>query len=75
MYTLKNTDDFISIIKNGIEIEKISKDYISNSLQMNGNNSIYKINQEGSIRIVYNGIILDRKFDEIREIFLDQESN
>lgn len=75
MYTLKNTDDSISIIKNGIEIEKISKDYIINSLQMNGNNSIYKINQDGSIRIVYNGIILDRKFDEIREIFLDQESN
>ncbi|MBX9809331.1 hypothetical protein K2X92_03015 [Candidatus Gracilibacteria bacterium] len=75
MYTTHNTDNSLSIVKNGIEIEKISKEYISGSLQMNGNNSIYKINQDGSIRIVYNGIVLDRKFDEIREIFLDQESN
>ncbi len=42
---------------------------------MNGNSSIYAVEQNGYIELVYNGKIIDRKFDEIREIFLDRESD
>ncbi len=42
---------------------------------MNGTDSIYAAEQDGSIELVYDGAIIDRKFDEIREIFLDADSS
>ena len=35
---------------------------------MNGNDSIYTIEHDNTIEVVHNGTLLDRKFDEIREI-------
>lgn len=75
MSLVKETDGSQYIMKNGIKIEKIWSGYIENSLRMNGNSSIYTIEENGYIELVFNGKIMDRKFDEIREIFLDRESD
>lgn len=37
---------------------------------MNGTESIYAVEQDSAIELIHNGAILDRKFDEIREIYL-----
>ena len=75
MYLSKEIDGLSYIIKNWNKIEKIEKWYIEGSLKMNGNNSIYTIEHDGNIEIIYNGKLLDRKFDEVREIFIVKDSD
>ena len=41
---------------------------------MNGTERIYAVERDGAVELIYNGTILDRKFDEIREIYLDPNS-
>lgn len=62
------------IFKNGNKIEKIWGWYMEGSLRMNGNDGIYAIEHEWVIELIHNGKLLDRKFDEIREIFIENES-
>jgi hypothetical protein len=40
---------------------------------MNGVDSIYATENDGIIEIFYNGSLIEKKFEEIREIFLDIE--
>jgi len=40
---------------------------------MNGTDSIYAVHQDGIVELISNGSILNRKFDEIREVFLDRD--
>ncbi len=75
MALIREADGSSYIIKNELKIEKISNGYIENSLRMNGNSSIYAVEQNGYLELIYNGKIIDRKFDEIREIYLDRESD
>jgi hypothetical protein len=42
---------------------------------MNGSDSIYAVERDGAIELIYNGVLMDRKFDEIREIFIEKESD
>jgi hypothetical protein len=42
---------------------------------MNGNDSMYAIEHDTTIEVIHNGTLLDRKFDEIREIFIENESS
>ena len=63
------------IIKNWSPIQELPNNIILKTLQFNWKNFIYAIEQDWSIWLVYNGILLDRKFDEIREIYLDKNSD
>lgn len=70
----ENNEKFIT--KNDTIIHKINSNYINWSLQINESNSIYKIkNEDSSYWLVVNWVILDRKLDEIREIFLEKNSS
>lgn len=69
----RDTDGSHYIMKNGVKIEKIGTWYIEWTLRMNGTESIYTSEHDNAIELVQNGTILDRKFDEIREIFLDRD--
>ncbi len=40
---------------------------------MNGTESLYAVERDGMIELIHNGTILDRKFDEIREVYLDTD--
>lgn len=73
MLLVRDKDAILSIVKNGVKIQNIETGYISGSIRMNGTDSIYTIERDGIIEIVHNGSILDRKFDEIREIWLDTD--
>ncbi|MBX9809758.1 hypothetical protein K2X92_05200 [Candidatus Gracilibacteria bacterium] len=75
MALIENGSGAKYIIKNGIKIEKILTGFIENSIKMNGMNSMYAIEQDGYIGLVYNGVLINRKFDEIREIFLDKDGD
>jgi hypothetical protein len=44
---------------------------ISTSLQIDGTESIYAVERDGTIGIIQNGALLDRRLDEVREIWLD----
>ena len=68
-----DTDGSQYIMKNGIKIEKIATGYIEWTLRMNGTESIYAVERDGAVEIIHNGVILDRKFDEIREVYLDAD--
>lgn len=75
MAVIENWSGAKYISKNGIKIEKILTWFIENSIKMNGMNSMYAIEQDWYIWLVYNGVIINRKFDEIREIFLDKDGD
>lgn len=75
MAMLTESDWTKSIFKNWNKIEKLEKWYIEWSLRMNGNDSIYTIEHDSTIEVIHNGTLLDRKFDEIREIFIENESS
>ena len=75
MAIIENWSGAKYIIKNGVKVEKILTGFIENSLKMNGMNSMYAIEQDWYIWLVYNGVIINRKFDEIREIFLDRDGD
>lgn len=61
------------IVKNGTRIQKITNEYIPWSIRMNGTDYIYAIDNQWVIELIHNGSVIDRKFDEIREIFLDRD--
>jgi hypothetical protein len=44
---------------------------IPSTLEINGTDSIYAVEQDGAISIIQNSILSDRKLDEVREVFLD----
>lgn len=75
MAVVENWSGAKYIIKNGVKIEKILTGFIENSIKMNGMNSMYAIEQDWYIWLVYNGVLINRKFDEIREIFLDKDGD
>lgn len=52
-------------------METLSPNMISTSLEINGIDRIYAVEQDETISIIHNGILSDRKLDEVREIFLD----
>ena len=61
------------IIKNDVKIEEIAPGYIEGTLRMNGTESLYAVERDGAVELIHNGTILDRKFDEIREVYLDMD--
>lgn len=61
------------IIKNDVKIEQIAPGYIEWTLRMNGTESLYAVERDGVVELIHNGTILDRKFDEIREVYLDTD--
>ncbi len=73
MALVRDADGSGYIMKNGIRTEKLSSGYIDGTLNMNGTESIYAAEHDNTIELIHNGSILDRKFDEIREIFLDRD--
>lgn len=64
------------IVRNNSVIHKINPAYIGGSLKINDSNSLYVIkNDDSSYSLVMNWVIVDRKLDEIREIFLEKNSS
>lgn len=74
MALVSDPDGIRSIMKNGVKIETIWTGYIEGTLRMNGTDSIYAVEKDGAIELIYDWAVIDRKFDEIREIFLDADS-
>lgn len=65
------------VVKDGVVIHTISEDYVRGTLQMNASEVLYAVlNQENNTySIVINGSKIDRELAEIREIFLEKNSN
>lgn len=62
----------VSLVKDGEFQFSLRSSRVVGSLMMNGFHSLYQIKHEdGSISVVFDGAISDRKLDEIREIYLD----
>jgi hypothetical protein len=73
MALVQESDGMKYIIKNDVKIEQMAPGYIEGTLKMNGTESIYAVGRDGIVELIHNGAILDRKFDEIREIYLDTD--
>ena len=73
MALIREWDGSLYIMKNGTKIEQIGTGYIQKTLRMNGTERIYAVERNNVIELIYNGVFIDRKFDEIREIFLDRD--
>ncbi|MBC7498610.1 hypothetical protein H7170_03105 [Candidatus Gracilibacteria bacterium] len=73
MALIGESDGVRYIIKNDVKIEQIAPGYIEGTLRMNGTESLYAVERDGMIELIHNGTILDRKFDEIREVYLDTD--
>ena len=58
-------------------IHTIREEYVQGTLRMNAYNVLYTIKNtdDESFSLVMNGAVLDRRLDEIREIFLEQNSS
>lgn len=65
------------VVKNGTVIHTIREEYMQGTLRMNAYNVLYAIKNtdDESFSLVMNGAVLDRRLDEIREIFLEQNSS
>ena len=64
------------VVKNGTVIHTIREEYVQGTLRMNAYNVLYAIKNtdDESFSLVMNGAVLDRRLDEIREIFSEQNS-
>lgn len=76
MLVTEDTEKRKNIIKNGVPIHTISEVYVWGTLQINGNDYIYAIknDDDGSYSLIFNWVQIERKLDEIREIFLEKNS-
>lgn len=73
----ENADYSKFVIKNNTAIHQIRDEYIQGTLRMNNSDVMYVIKNtdDNSFSVVLNGVILDRKLDEIREIFIEQNTS
>lgn len=73
----ENADYSKFVIKNNTTIHQIRDEYIQGTLRMNNSDVMYVIKNadDNSFSVVLNGVILDRKLDEIREIFIEQNTS
>lgn len=62
-----------NIIKNGEKIGTLPADYITWSYQSNGTIYSYNVWKNNSLWIVINGQEIDKKYEEIRDIFLEDD--
>jgi hypothetical protein len=58
------------LAKNGNLTETLSPNMIPTTLEINGTDSVYAVEQDGTISIIQNNTLSDRKLDEVREVFL-----
>lgn len=74
---VEDFDNNKMVIKDWITIHTINENYVRGTLQMNGNDVIYAIHNtdDDSFSLVVNGSILDRRLAEIREVFLEKNTN
>lgn len=77
MLVTEDSDHNKIVIKDGVVIHTISADYVRGTLQLNGSDVIYAIHNtdDESYSIVINGSVLDRRLAEIREVFLEKNTN
>ncbi len=77
MIAVVNSDGKKIIFKDGSLMNIIHENYIPGTLRMNGVHNIYAIKntEDRSTSLVYDGSTLERKLDEVREIFLDGASS
>lgn len=65
----------VGIFKNGTNIWDFKTWYVTGSYQSNGSHFIYTVREWDIYRIVYDGIFISGKYEEIREIFLEKSGN
>lgn len=55
----------------------LREDYVPGTFQTNGIDTLYAIKnlEDSSFSVVFNGVVLERKLDEIRDMFLSEKSN
>lgn len=64
------------VVKNNTVVHTMYPSYVQGTLRMNTSDVIYAIqNDDGSFSIVLNGMILERKLEEIREVFIEQNAS
>lgn len=64
------------VVKNNTVVHTMYPDYVQGTLKMNASDVLYVVkNSDESFSVVLNGVILDRKLDEIREIFIEQNAS
>ncbi len=62
-----------TIIKNGETVGTLPEDYITWSYQSNGVTYSYNIWKNNTVWIVINGQEIDKKYEEIRDVFLEDD--
>lgn len=62
----------ISLLKNWVPNELIRNNFIDASFTSNGSHSIYAINQDNTIQVIYDWVSIGKSFTEVREIFLEK---
>lgn len=64
------------VVKSNTVVHTMYPSYVQGTLRMNTSDVIYAIqNEDGSFSMVLNGMILDRKLEEIREVFIEQSAS
>ncbi len=64
------------VVKNNTIVHSMYPNYVQGTLRMNASDVLYVIkNSDESFSVVLNGVILDRKLDEIREVFIEQNTS
>ena len=62
------------IIKNGEIVGTLGEGYITGSYRSNGSHSIALMEKNGLKHILYDGNVVGRDLEEIRETFLEKDS-
>ncbi len=75
MVLAKSLSGNLQIIKNGKDIETIQDWYQTWSYQSNGSHSIYATEKDTIKTIIYDWAPLQKRFSEVREIFLEKSGN
>lgn len=64
--------EMVSLVQDGVFQSTLRSSRVLGTLAMNGMHSLYQLkNEDGSISIVFDDIVLDKKLDEIRETYID----
>lgn len=62
------------IIRDGAPVHFMQEKYITGTFKSNGNDFVYVTqNDDESFSLVFNGTTLERKLDEIRNVFLSKK--
>lgn len=71
--SLVENNNRMEVIKNGETVDIIPKEYLSESFTSNGSEYFYTIMKENVMSIVINGYQWEKKYEEVRDVFLEED--